>query len=133
VKANRSDTPDAQPPIDPAAIRNHWHSVILSECMRCAALLNLVPWGESDIRKLPANVHEFALRFCADLLERMCKAELALKYRPQRLEKQVAQDVWNALKPFAVKGEHYVGHLAPTADVPRETPDSKHSTDKATS
>ncbi len=109
MKPNRAES--SATAIDPVAIRNHWHSVITAECMRCAALLNLVPWGETDLRNLPANVHDFAFKFCADLLNQICKAEIDSGQRPQRFEQEVAQDVWNALKPFAVKGEHYVDHL----------------------
>ena len=88
------------PGADLPAICAHWQSVVTATCLRHAALLNLLPWGETDLAKLPAHVYPFAFRKCAELRDRAIDAELKLGTRPRQLERLVNAELWNALKTF---------------------------------
>lgn len=97
---SKRTTAAAEPVVNLTALRAHWSSVVLATCMRHAALLKLVEWGESDLRKLPDSVYQFAFRKCAEIRDEVMAEELKLGARPSRLEQRVNADLWDALKPF---------------------------------
>lgn len=115
-------THPSEPVVNVTAIRSHWSSIVLVTCMRNAALLNIVPWGEASLRALPDPLYEVAFRKCAELRDDAVAEELRMKGRPTYLEQQANAALWQLLKPFAKAGEHYLGHLS--AEVPRGTQQS---------
>lgn len=114
--------PPTEPVVNVTAIRAHWSSIVLVTCMRNAALLNIVPWGEASLRALPDPLYEIAFRKCAELRDEAVAEELRTKGRLSHVEQQVNAALWQLLKPFAKAGEHYLGHLS--AEVPRGTQQS---------
>jgi hypothetical protein len=101
--------------------RKYWRSVIHGTCMRHAALLNLVPWGETRLERMPTNeIYELAERQCRELLDWACDSERTAGQRTPGIEQHVNQTLWNLLKPWArQKGEFDTSHLS--ANVPRDT------------
>lgn len=113
--------PVAQPESFPPAMREYWRTWVTRECMRSAACLNLVPYGESQLARLPVGVHATAVKLCADLVTRACRAEAA---RGGRRHPKIAHlaltELWRGLKPFTQRGEFYVEHLVGPVNVQRE-------------
>lgn len=82
------------------AVRNHWMSTVTATCMRNAALLNLVEYGESDLRKLPAPLFELMARLCVRLRDEAAGEELSVGCRTYRLEQRINEELWRAMKPY---------------------------------
>lgn len=101
--------------------RNYWRSVIQGTCMRHAALLNLVPYGESKLERLPTSaMYEIAERQCRELLDWACDSERTAGQRTSGMEQHINATLWNLMTPWArPNGEFYTGHLS--GNVPRET------------
>jgi hypothetical protein len=104
-------------------LRNFWRSVVIGTCMRNSALLNIVPWGEANLGKLPPTVYEVAMAKCSELQEWACDAERTNGQRTPGLEQHINTELWNTLRPWArERGEFYTGHLTGrSGDVPRVT------------
>lgn len=85
------------------AVRNHWASQVIATCLRNAALLNLVPYGETDLQRLPANVRDITIRKCRELRDEATRSELEFGQRREQIERFVNTELWNALKPFGLR------------------------------
>lgn len=115
-----SAQPTATAELYPAALRVYWHDLVKRELMRTAGLMNLVPYGETDISKLPANVHTIALKLVGEQLLEACRQETVLGRRSARTWRMVCRQIHITLAPFARRGEFYVEHLVGDAETRRE-------------
>lgn len=95
----RATTPQTSAPVD-SEVRNYWRSRIVSTCLLYAGLLEIIPWDETDIRKLPPQVYDVTLHKCQELLDWACRKERDIGRRIPSIEHQVAADLWNLLKPY---------------------------------
>lgn len=80
--------------------RDHWRSVIISTCLRHAALLSLCPHGETQVLNLSSQVRAIAVDKCRELLDWACETERRTGQRTPGIEQHVNAELWNALKPF---------------------------------
>ena len=80
--------------------REYWRSVVTRTCLRHAALLNIVPWGTSEMRALPSDVYEVAMRKCRELLDWACDTERKQGQRTPGIEQSVNAELWHLLKPY---------------------------------
>lgn len=101
-------------------VRAYWRSVAVADCLRCAALVNLVEYGETRLGKLPVDVYPLAVRLCGELVDWACSEERKREDRTPDLGSHINATLWNALKPFARSGTHDISHLS-TVSVPRGT------------
>lgn len=119
-----SVTPSVPTDTSPPKTREYWHAYLTKYCLTYAALLNLVAIGEPDLGKLPAHVHELAVRVIAELVVRACRGEMARGgRRSPRIHQDALGELWRALRPFAQRdehGRHYVEHLVGSAEVREE-------------
>ncbi len=115
-----SVSPEQQRETFAAELREAWRTIVNLELMRCAGLMNLVPYGETDMAKLPVNVHTIAVRLVSSLVLEASQQEIALGRRAKRTLQMVVRRIHNTLKPFARRGEFYVEHLVGDAAIQRE-------------
>lgn len=103
---------------DPNQVRIRWRSIVTAECMKCAGLLNIVPYGELRLEQLQGDLYRLATAKCTDVVDQCCQKQQA-GVLTKDIEGYVNQQLWNFLTPWRRVGEHYVGHLG--AGVPRKS------------
>lgn len=105
---------------DESTVRSRWRSVVVATCLRNAALLNLVKWGETNLEALPETVYRTALGMCNEFVVWAVDHEGREGYTPKSIEQHINTELWRVFKPWAQKGEFDVSHLS-ASHVPRET------------
>lgn len=82
-------------------LRAIWKMQITKQCMTDAALCSLVPWGTTDIGRLPGNVIHAAQSLVHELTAEAARAELA---RGLRARKDILHEcntrLWDLMKLF---------------------------------
>lgn len=111
-----------------AQVRQHWRSIVVATCLRNAALLNLVPWGETRLDKLHESVHRIAIGVCNELTTWACEEEARHNDRTPAMEQHINSTLWNLLKPWARQGEFDISHLSAPNNAPRGTSNNEVST-----
>lgn len=107
---------------DAMPTRSYWRSVTVGTCLRCAALLNLVKWGEKNLEALPDAVYKLAFSMCNEFVVWAVAHEGQEGYTRKSMEQHINSSIWNTLKPWARHGENDVSHLsADTTGAPRGT------------
>lgn len=84
------------------AMRSYWGSVVLTTCLRHAALLKIIEWpasGDTDLQRLPPAIHTVVFAKCQELIDRACAAESALQRRAS-IERRMNGELWDFLKTW---------------------------------
>lgn len=82
-------------------VRGYWRSVIVATVMRHAALLRIVPWGTTELAKLPDECREVVARRAGELLGEAVEAERKVApQRPPGIEQHVNSELWQTLKLY---------------------------------
>lgn len=93
----------------PADPRPLWHAQITALCMTLAALCELVPWGTTDIGRLPSHVIRVAQSLVHELVDECVRGEETRGKRARReLLQQADARLWELLKAF--RSRHAARH-----------------------
>lgn len=91
----------APPAAISAAERDYWHSTALEFAKLDCCLLNLLPWEDRTLSKLPGHVHGVLLKRLDELVTDACRCEREYPQKRQKATGQVLNAaIWNFLKAW---------------------------------
>ena len=98
---------------DPSnASRRYWRSVIVKTTVNHAVLLNIIPYGETGLGKLPPDVYRLVSDLCEKLLEETLCNEEREGQRTTDMSDNINKKLWHLLYDRVPRGTTFNGNQA---------------------
>jgi hypothetical protein len=84
-----------------AVARAYWRSIAIDRATIDCCVLNLIPWDDRALRKLPDEIYHPLLRKLDQLIADAVAREEQLKDRPLWLQDRFTAAIWDFLRPWS--------------------------------